>query len=275
MTPARVSALVSLRRSRGQGGMTAKRIPLAVAAAALSLTGCGAAAAQNSQASQPVPASVCDALSSSPGSSSARTTVLLTDHRTPDLTAAARLIAADPGGFANRNLGGPAGAGPVEVMTYDAAGEVSAVATYDLAGKGNGARRGYNARLAGRCLQQAVDSLPAMGPGGNVFSAIGRAAAQSVSGISIVVFGMSRASDENFAVATTPLDTAADRSQVLDQLSQHQLVPDLSGEKASVVIVDPAEGVQSGIAQAGIEAFAGELCSRLQAGHCSSELSLR
>ncbi len=184
--------------------------------------------------------------------------------------------------FGSPDLGLDTTSGTIVVLRYGSAGEaLGPVLSFDLAGHGNGSHRQANAAAAAQCLRDTLASNdrtsgPAPAGGGNLIRALSdrvpEVRAQTAGPLAIVATGLSRSATDGFVVATADLGTPEARQHVLDQLAGHGLLPHLGGD-TSLYILDPAEGITNGIAAKGIEAFAADLCSALDARHCSAGMT--
>jgi hypothetical protein len=202
---------------------------------------------------------------------------LLTPGQNPDLlTAVAQLAYGATPVFASKDLGLETKPGTVVLATYDLQGQVQVRGAFNLGGVATGdLQRQADANRQAQCLASAARSLPEPPldrPGGDLLRALpnGAAQARSYSGtgrVLIAAFGFGKSGGDGFEVSKADLSTPAARSNVLTQLEQYRLVPDL-GRQVGVVMVAPDAGISSGIGAAGVDAFAQDLCARLGTSLC-------
>lgn len=208
------------------------------------------------------------------------TVVLLTDSPDRAFLDAVATIADDPHrAFQSKALGLHAKPGVVVVAGYDVHGQVRVTGKFNLGGTGSDPlHRQASARAHASCLRAAAKMVTGA-PGGDLLRALPTAAAIGDSlaeskGTTVVAFGLGRSGGDGFKVASADLGSTESRRHVLGELARVGLLPHLDAVHTNVVLTAPDEGVTSGIAAAGIRAFAGDLCKRLAAATCHQAQTL-
>lgn len=210
-----------------------------------------------------------------------REIVLLVDGETQALLAAAEDIAADPSGaFSEPSLGfgEPAEAeggddaavsGVVSLVTYNERGEAVVNARYDLEGTGkNQTNKERDADAQAQCLVEGVETLADA-------KAAGRPLLRGLDGLQgkvrgdtvvVIATGLSRSTVEGQQLVDS-VGTPEGRAEALSTIQNAGLLPNLDGIDG-VWFLAPGEGTESQVTEVALEAFADDLCARLQLEHC-------
>lgn len=210
-----------------------------------------------------------------------REIVLLVDGRTQALVTAAEDIAGDPSGaFSETSLGfgetaeaegGDDGvvSGVVSLVTYNERGEAVVTARYDLEGTGkNPTNKERDADAQAKCLVEGVKELAdATTAGGPLLRGLdglqGKVRSDTVV---VIATGLSRSTVEGQPLVDS-VGSPEGRAEALSIIQNAGLLPDLDGIDG-VWFLAPGEGTESQVTEVALEAFAKDLCGRLQLENC-------